>query len=70
MGGGHRRLESTIDTDIVPCGGRAKHPPYAESITVVTISGGVEGLVHSMAIEIDPMSVNGLHHGMIGDSPF
>ena len=51
-------------------GGRAKDAPYAESTTVVTINGGVEGLVHSMAIEIASMSVNGLRHGMIGDSPF
>ena len=50
--------------------GRAKDAPYPGSTTVATINGGVEGLVHSMALELAPMRVNGLHPGIIGDSPF
>ena len=64
------RLEPTIDTGIVLFGGRAKDAPYPGSTTVATINGGVEGLVHSMALELAPMRVNGLHPGIIGDSPF
>ncbi|UYN82672.1 MAG: SDR family oxidoreductase [Microcella sp.] len=64
------RLEPTVDTGIVLFGGRAKDAPYPGSTTVATINGGVEGLVHSMALELAPMRVNGLHPGIIGDSPF
>ncbi|UTT63119.1 SDR family NAD(P)-dependent oxidoreductase [Microcella humidisoli] len=64
------RLEPTVDTGIVLFGGRAKDAPYPGSTTVATINGGVEGLTHSMALELAPMRVNGLHPGIIGDSPF
>ena len=64
------RLEPSVDTGIVLFGGRAKDAPYPGSTTVATINGGVEGLVHSMALELAPMRVNGLHPGIIGDSPF
>ncbi len=64
------RLEPTVDTGIVLFGGRAKDAPYPGSTTVATINGGVEGLVHTMALELAPMRVNGLHPGIIGDSPF
>ncbi|MBX9472604.1 SDR family NAD(P)-dependent oxidoreductase [Microcella sp.] len=64
------RLDPTVDTGIVLFGGRAKDAPYPGSTTVATINGGVEGLVHSMALELAPMRVNGLHPGIIGDSPF
>ena len=64
------RLTPTVDTGIVLFGGRAKDAPYPGSTTVATINGGVEGLVHSMALELAPMRVNGLHPGIIGDSPF
>jgi NAD(P)-dependent dehydrogenase (short-subunit alcohol dehydrogenase family) len=64
------RLVESVDTGIVLFGGRAKDAPYPGSTTVATINGGVEGLVHSMALELAPMRVNGLHPGIIGDSPF
>lgn len=64
------RLEPSVDTGIVLFGGRAKDAPYPGSTTVATINGGVEGLVHSMALELAPMRVNALHPGIIGDSPF
>lgn len=64
------RLDESVDTGIVLFGGRAKDAPYPGSTTVATINGGVEGLVHSMALELAPMRVNGLHPGIIGDSPF
>ena len=64
------KLEPSVETGIVLFGGRAKDAPYPGSTTVATINGGVEGLVHSMALELAPMRVNGLHPGIIGDSPF
>lgn len=64
------RLEPSVETGIVLFGGRAKDAPYPGSTTVATINGGVEGLTHSMALELAPMRVNGLHPGIIGDSPF
>ncbi|NHF62570.1 SDR family NAD(P)-dependent oxidoreductase [Microcella pacifica] len=64
------RLEPSVATGVVLFGGRAKDAPYPGSTTVATINGGVEGLVHSMALELAPMRVNGLHPGIIGDSPF
>lgn len=64
------RLEPSVDTGIVLFGGRAKDAPYPGSTTVATINGGVEGLTHSMALELAPMRVNALHPGIIGDTPF
>lgn len=64
------RMEESVDTGIVLFGGRAKDAPYPGSTTVSTINGGVVGLVHSLALELAPMRVNGLHPGIVGDSPF
>lgn len=64
------RLDETVDTGIVLFGGRAKDAPYPGSTTVSTINAGVEGLVRTLALELAPMRVNGLHPGIIGDSPF
>ena len=64
------RLEPVRGTGIVLFGGRAKDLPYPGSTTVSTINGGVEGLVRTLALELAPMRVNGLHPGIIGDSPF
>jgi len=55
---------------IVIFGGRAKDRPYPGSTTVSTINGGVVGLVNTLALEIAPIRVNGLHPGIVGDSPF
>jgi NAD(P)-dependent dehydrogenase (short-subunit alcohol dehydrogenase family) len=64
------RLDETVDTGIVLFGGRAKDAPYPGSTTVSTINAGVEGLVRTLALELAPMRVNGLHPGIVGDSPF
>lgn len=64
------RLDETVDTGIVLFGGRAKDAPYPGSTTVSTVNAGVEGLVRTLALELAPMRVNGLHPGIVGDSPF
>jgi len=64
------RLEPSVDTGIVLFGGRAKDQPYPGSTVVSTVNGGVVGLVNTLAIELAPIRVNGLHPGVIGDSPF
>lgn len=64
------RLAAARETGIVLFGGRAKDAPYPGSTTVSTINGGVEGLVTTMALELAPIRVNGIHPGIIGDSPF
>jgi NAD(P)-dependent dehydrogenase (short-subunit alcohol dehydrogenase family) len=64
------RLEASVDTGIVLFGGRAKDLPYPGSTTVSTINGGVTGLVNTLALELAPIRVNGLHPGVIGDSDF
>ncbi len=64
------RLEPSRDTGIVLFGGRAKDAPYPGSTTVSTINGGVDGLVRTLALELAPIRVNGIHPGIIGDSPF
>lgn len=58
------------DSAIVIFGGRAKDKPYPGSTTVSTVNGGVVGMVHAMALELAPIRVNGLHPGIIGDSPY
>jgi NAD(P)-dependent dehydrogenase (short-subunit alcohol dehydrogenase family) len=55
---------------IVIFGGRAKDRPYPGSTTVSTVNGGVVGLVNSLATELTPIRVNGIHPGIVGDSPF
>ncbi|MCK9916722.1 MULTISPECIES: SDR family NAD(P)-dependent oxidoreductase [Microbacterium] len=64
------RLTPSVGTGIVLFGGRAKDLPYPGSTTVSTINGGVEGLTHTLALELAPIRVNALHPGIIGDSPF
>jgi NAD(P)-dependent dehydrogenase (short-subunit alcohol dehydrogenase family) len=55
---------------IVVFGGRAKDRPYAGSITVSTVNGGVTGLVNAMVTELAPIRVNAIHPGIVGDSPY
>ncbi len=64
------RLDPSVDTGIVLFGGRAKDRPYPGSLTVSSINGGVVGMVNALALELAPIRVNGLHPGIIGDSPF
>lgn len=67
------RLAESVETGIVIGGGGggvARHRPYPGSLTVSTINGGVEGMVTAMALELGPIRVNGLHPGIIGNTPF
>jgi NAD(P)-dependent dehydrogenase (short-subunit alcohol dehydrogenase family) len=60
----------TPDASILLFGGLAMRRPYPGSTTVSTVNGGVMGLVHTLAVELAPMRVNGLHPGIVGDSPY
>jgi NAD(P)-dependent dehydrogenase (short-subunit alcohol dehydrogenase family) len=64
----HARL--TPDAAIVLFGGLAKERPYPGSTTVTTINGGINNLVHTLALELAPIRVNGIHPGIVGDSPY
>ena len=54
---------------VVLFGGLAKERPYPGSTIVTTFNAGITGLVRTLAVEIAPVRVNGLHPGLIGDSP-
>ena len=58
------------ESAVVIFGGRAKDRPYPGSTTVSTVNGGVVGMVNSLVTELKPIRVNGLHPGIIGDSPY
>jgi NAD(P)-dependent dehydrogenase (short-subunit alcohol dehydrogenase family) len=60
----------TDDASILLFGGLALQRPYPGSTTVTTVNGGVTGLVHTMAVELAPIRVNGIHPGIVGDSPY
>jgi NAD(P)-dependent dehydrogenase (short-subunit alcohol dehydrogenase family) len=60
----------TADASILLFGGLALRRPYPGSTTVTTVNGGVTGLVHTLAVELAPTRVNGLHPGIVGDSPY
>ena len=48
-------------SSIVVFGGQAMQRPYPGSTTVSTVNGGVVGLVHTLACELAPIRVNGIH---------
>jgi NAD(P)-dependent dehydrogenase (short-subunit alcohol dehydrogenase family) len=56
-------------SSIVLFGGLAKERPYAGSTTVTSINGAVTHMVYTFAIELAPIRVNGIHPGIVGDSP-
>jgi NAD(P)-dependent dehydrogenase (short-subunit alcohol dehydrogenase family) len=58
------------DAAIVLFGGQAMQRPYPGSTTVSTINAGVVGMVHTLASELAPIRVNGIHPGIVGDSPY
>jgi NAD(P)-dependent dehydrogenase (short-subunit alcohol dehydrogenase family) len=60
----------TGDASILIFGGLALRRPYPGSTTVTTVNGGVTGLVHTLAVELAPVRVNGIHPGIVGDSPY
>jgi NAD(P)-dependent dehydrogenase (short-subunit alcohol dehydrogenase family) len=57
-------------SSIVIFGGQAMRRPYPGSTTISTVNGGVFGLVHTLACELAPIRVNGIHPGIVGDSPY
>jgi NAD(P)-dependent dehydrogenase (short-subunit alcohol dehydrogenase family) len=57
------------DASIVVFGGQALRRPYPGSTTITTVNGGVVGLVHTLAVQLAPVRVNGIHPGVIGDTP-
>ena len=59
----------TDDASIVVFGGLAKDRPYPGSLTVSMVNSGVVGMVHAMAVELAPIRVNGVHPGIVGDTP-
>jgi NAD(P)-dependent dehydrogenase (short-subunit alcohol dehydrogenase family) len=54
---------------VVLFGGLAKDRPYQGSTMVTTFNAGLTGLVRTLAAEIAPYRVNGIHPAVIGDSP-
>jgi NAD(P)-dependent dehydrogenase (short-subunit alcohol dehydrogenase family) len=58
------------DSSIVLFGGQAKDRPYPGSTTVTTVNGGITAMVRTMALELAPIRVNGIHPGIVGDSPY
>lgn len=58
------------EASILLFGGLALRRPYPGSTTVTTVNGGVAGLVHTLAVELGPVRVNGIHPGIVGDSPY
>ena len=60
----------SADASILLFGGLALRRPYPGSTTVSTVNGGVTGLVHTIAVELAPIRVNGIHPGIVGDSPY
>ncbi len=60
----------TDDAAVVMYGGQAQARPYPGSTTVSTVNGGVLGMVRTLAVEMAPIRVNGIHPGVIGDSPY
>jgi len=63
------REKLTPDAAIVVFGGLAKERPYPGSTSISMANGGVVGMVRTMAVELAPVRVNGLHPGAVGDSP-
>jgi NAD(P)-dependent dehydrogenase (short-subunit alcohol dehydrogenase family) len=58
------------DTSLVLFGGMAKERPYPGSTTISTVNGGVVGLTRSLVEELQPIRVNAIHPGVVGDSPY
>lgn len=50
-------------------GGLSKDRPVPNSTTLSTVNSAVAGLVHTLAVELAPVRVNGIHPGVVGDSP-
>ena len=57
------------DASILLFGGLARDRPYPGSTTVSAVNGGVTAMVHTLAVELGGIRVNGIHPGIVGDSP-
>jgi len=57
------------DASILLFGGLARDRPYPGSTTVSAVNGGVTAMVHTLAVELGAIRVNGIHPGIVGDSP-
>jgi NAD(P)-dependent dehydrogenase (short-subunit alcohol dehydrogenase family) len=64
------RTRLTDDASILLFGGMAKERPYPGSTTVTTVNGGVVGLTRTLVEELQPLRVNSIHPGVVGDSPY
>ena len=60
----------TDDASILIFGGCAKLRPYPGSTTVTTVNAAVDGLVRTMVAELAPLRVNGIHPGIVADTPY
>ena len=65
-------LRDRLDDDsaIVLFGGMAKERPYPGSTTVSTVNGGVVGLTRTLVEELQPIRVNSIHPGVVGETPY
>ena len=59
----------TATASVLLFGGQALRRPYPGSTTITTVNGGVEGLVRTLAVQLAPIRVNGIHPGIVGDTP-
>lgn len=59
----------TADASILVFGGLALERPYPGSTMVTAVNGAVTGLVRTLALELAPIRVNGIHPGIVGDTP-
>jgi NAD(P)-dependent dehydrogenase (short-subunit alcohol dehydrogenase family) len=57
------------DASILVFGGLALERPYPGSTMVTAVNGGVTGLVRTLALQLAPIRVNGIHPGIVGDTP-
>ncbi len=64
------RTRLTANASILLFGGLALRRPYPGSTTVTTVNGGVTGIVRTLAVELAPITVNAIHPGIVGDTPY
>jgi NAD(P)-dependent dehydrogenase (short-subunit alcohol dehydrogenase family) len=57
------------EASILVFGGLALERPYPGSTMVTAVNGGVTGLVRTLALELAPIRVNGIHPGIVADTP-
>lgn len=54
---------------ILMFGGNSRDKPYPGSTTLTAVNGAVAHLARSLAIEVAPIRVNGIHPGVVVDTP-